>query len=280
MRILLADDQPYVRSALALLLEHEPDLQVVGEAADADELFYQIKKTRPDLILLDWELPGLPAIDLLRAIRLNAPGLVVIALSGRPEAYQTALIAGVDDFVSKGYPPEQLLSLLHALNGGTHERISEAPVKQWMTKHVITVTPDSSLSQADHLMAEHHVRRLPVVKEEQVLGVITRNDIRKAPPNAPQLLSMGEISHRRAQLVVEQVMSSPPYTISERATIRKAARLMRRRHIGSLPVLDPAGRLVGIITESDIFRAITHEWMKGATRYLNQAIKEGNPYEK
>ena len=111
MRILLADDQQKVRSALRFLLDQEEGLCVVAEALDAQELIARVTATSPDLVLLDWELPGLKkgTLSVLRKIR---PGLCVIALSGRPEAREVALAAGADAFVSKVGPPEQLLTTM------------------------------------------------------------------------------------------------------------------------------------------------------------------------
>jgi len=110
MRVLLADGQMKVRSALRLLLEEEPGLRLVGEAAEAEGLLVQVKMTVPDLLLLDWELPGLCATDLLLALRARCPQMKIMALSGRPEARPAALAAGADVFVSKGDPPERLLA--------------------------------------------------------------------------------------------------------------------------------------------------------------------------
>jgi DNA-binding NarL/FixJ family response regulator len=112
MRILLADDQPKVRFALRTLLERQPGIEVVGEARNGPDLRGQIEPTRPDLVLLDWELPGESALDTLSNLRTMYPALRVIALSGRPEARQAALRAGVDAFVSKSDPPERLLSAI------------------------------------------------------------------------------------------------------------------------------------------------------------------------
>jgi DNA-binding NarL/FixJ family response regulator len=114
IRILLADDQPQVRSALGLLLEHEPGLEVVGEASNGDELMALASAAHPDLVLLDWELPGLDA-ERLSLLQMHHPALLLVALSGRPEARQRAQDAGIDAFVSKGDPPEELLDTLHAL---------------------------------------------------------------------------------------------------------------------------------------------------------------------
>ena len=118
MRVLLADDQPKVRSALRLLLGQELGLRVVGEAADAQSLLAQVKASCLDLVLLDWELLGLQAVHLLRALRALCPHLKVIVLSGRPEACQAAFAAGADAFVSKGDPPERLLTTLRAVGAG------------------------------------------------------------------------------------------------------------------------------------------------------------------
>jgi DNA-binding NarL/FixJ family response regulator len=110
MRVLLADDQARVRSALRLLLEQLPEVEVLGEAVDATGLLDWLKAAHPDLVLLDWELPGLPTADPLRHLRDHWPGLLVVALSSQPGVRQAALDAGADAFVSKGDPPERLLA--------------------------------------------------------------------------------------------------------------------------------------------------------------------------
>lgn len=112
MQILLADNQPKVRLGLRVLLERQPGLKVVGEAADAEELLAQTEMVCPDLVLLGWSLPGLAKVDLLSALRRVCPDLFVIALSGRTEVRQAALDAGADAFVYKCDPPERLLAAI------------------------------------------------------------------------------------------------------------------------------------------------------------------------
>jgi len=119
MRVLLADDQSKVRSALRLVLEQQPGVSILGEAVDITGLLDWMKATCPDLVLLDWELPGFETDRLLLTLRELCPCLAVIALSGRAEARQAALDAGVDAFVSKGDPPERLLA---AVNDCCHRR--------------------------------------------------------------------------------------------------------------------------------------------------------------
>ena len=120
MRVLIADDEPRVRSALRLLLRQHPGIAVAGEADNVELALELAARQRPDLVLLDWELSGRNGTIALEKLRAVRQGMVVIALSGRPEARQAALDAGVDAFVSKGDPPEQLLSMLQA----TLQRVS------------------------------------------------------------------------------------------------------------------------------------------------------------
>ncbi len=113
MKILIADDQAEIRSALALTAEQAVDA-CVTEANDAVELVRRTQAVQPDLILLDWELPGLAAMrdDVASVLSIHRPGVVVVALSSRPDAQTAALSAGVDAFVCKGDGPEKLLGVL------------------------------------------------------------------------------------------------------------------------------------------------------------------------
>jgi DNA-binding NarL/FixJ family response regulator len=117
MRVLLTNDQTQVRSALRRLLEQESELSVVGEAGEAEDLLAQVQETRPDLVLLDWELPGLQATDLLLAMHSRYCPLKVVAFSEHKEARQEALDAGADAFISKDDPQERLLITLRAVGG-------------------------------------------------------------------------------------------------------------------------------------------------------------------
>lgn len=117
MRILLADDQDRVRYALRALLAMQMDTQVVAEATNVAELFDQTRCALPDLILVDWELPGLVISDALPLLRETHPCVQVVVLSGRPEARAAALAAGADGFVSKAQPPDRLLDAIYASRG-------------------------------------------------------------------------------------------------------------------------------------------------------------------
>ena len=115
MRILIADNQSAVRSAVRLLLEKGLELDVVGEAADSDELLAQLESLRPDILLLDWDLPGWSTASLFDAFGELDRQPRVIVLGVKPESRQSALAAGADAFVSKGDPPRRLLTAIQAL---------------------------------------------------------------------------------------------------------------------------------------------------------------------
>ncbi|MDY6892760.1 MAG: response regulator transcription factor [Chloroflexota bacterium] len=110
MKILLADDQPNVRSALRLLLEQEAGLSITAEASNCRELLAAMEENCPDLLLLDWELPGDTDVELIPTLRAKCPELVIIALSSRPEARRAALNAGAENFVSKGSTPPEVIA--------------------------------------------------------------------------------------------------------------------------------------------------------------------------
>ena len=114
MRITLADERSKVRFALRALLQRQIDLEVVGEAANAQELIALVEHDCTDLILVDCELPGRELPDLLGTLRAMCPDAMIIALSGRVDARPAAQKAGVDAFVSKGDPPERLLSAIQS----------------------------------------------------------------------------------------------------------------------------------------------------------------------
>ena len=113
MLIMIADDEEKVRSALRLLIEHEEGLDVAGEAGDMHTLMEKIDSCQPDLILLDWELPGFQPAEHLAILHQVKTTLRVIALSGRFPSHETLIKSGVDDFVSKGDPPNSVLSAIH-----------------------------------------------------------------------------------------------------------------------------------------------------------------------
>ncbi|HRL13933.1 MAG TPA: CBS domain-containing protein [Aggregatilineales bacterium] len=135
--------------------------------------------------------------------------------------------------------------------------LAKSLVREWMTSPVITVTPDTSISLAHKIMKDNGVRRLVVVDpEDYVKGIITIGDVREASPSDAVTLSIWELNYLWAQLTVEKIMTSPVMTVQADEPILNAAKLMLAKKVSGLPVVDAAGRVVGMLTESDIFRLV------------------------
>ena len=115
MRIVVADDQAAVRSALMLLLEHDDLFQVVGEADCADSLLRLAVQIEADLLLLDWELPGLACEVVNAVVEEKRPFSHIIAMSSHPEAENAARSAGIHHFLSKSEPPDRVREIISQL---------------------------------------------------------------------------------------------------------------------------------------------------------------------
>ena len=133
-------------------------------------------------------------------------------------------------------------------------------VKDWMSSPAQIVHPDTAVGEAYNLMMKLCIRRLPVVKEEELVGIVTLGDLREARPSPATSLSIYELNYLLGKLTVGQVMTHNPYTVTPAAGIQKAARIMLERKVSGLPVVDEQNRPVGIITESDIFRMLIDQW--------------------
>lgn len=129
-------------------------------------------------------------------------------------------------------------------------------VVDWMTRNPYTVSPWASLLDAYRLMSSYEIRRLPVVDDGRLVGILTIDDVRSAVPIGQYQLS--EQNRRMAEKSVEEVMTSHPITINKHASVAEAAEILFDNKIGGLPVIE-GGQLVGIITESDLFRLVMVE---------------------
>jgi acetoin utilization protein AcuB len=141
-------------------------------------------------------------------------------------------------------------------------------VSMWMTRELITIDPAASLASIAATMARHRIRRLPVVTPSpdgpRLVGIVTNSDVLHAFPaninpfsaNAADSVAAMERSGGRARVYAADLMSRDPIVTAPDAPIESAARVMRDRKIGALPVVNPHHALVGLITESDIFRAM------------------------
>ncbi|MHB1344964.1 MAG: response regulator [Thermoleophilia bacterium] len=115
MRVVLANDAVEVRSALRLLLEQEFGAEIVGEVGRDDDLLVALASSRPDLLVLDWDLSMDRLLRDVPRLRVACSGARIIALSTRPEERMAALTAGVDGFASKGDGPEHLVQAVRSV---------------------------------------------------------------------------------------------------------------------------------------------------------------------
>ena len=135
-------------------------------------------------------------------------------------------------------------------------------VREWMTSPVISVSPLTSLSAAHQTMKEHGIRRLPVVDRDRLVGIITIGDVREASPSDATTLSIWELNYLWAQLTVDKIMTRAVITIKPENTILDAAQIMLEHKVSGLPVVNAEDKVIGIVTESDIFRMLVEQRTK------------------
>jgi two-component system response regulator DesR len=134
IRILLAEDQQVVRGALAALLGLEPDLSVVAQCGSGDEVLPRALVDRPDLAVLDIDMPGRKdGLDAAAELKARLPGVRTLMLTGhgRPGLLRRALDAKVDGFLLKTAPPEQLLEAIREVAGGGRVLDPQLAVAAW-----------------------------------------------------------------------------------------------------------------------------------------------------
>jgi CBS domain-containing protein len=144
-------------------------------------------------------------------------------------------------------------------------------VADWMSTPPITVTPSTSMEAAQRLMHQQHVRRLPVVADGRLVGIITWGDLRAAQPSAATTLSVYEWRALLEKVTVAACMTRDPLTVAPGASVLEAAQAMLDRKVGGLPVVED-GRVVGVITESDLLRLLLVEF--GGAERDNRARKQ------
>jgi acetoin utilization protein AcuB len=129
-------------------------------------------------------------------------------------------------------------------------------VGMYMTRDVETISPDTMLIDAIRTMSRHRIRRLVVTDEGKIVGVVCHRDLANAFPDHINPFSPVAITRAASNDKVKKFMKRPVVTIEDSSPIELAGKLMTKHRIGCLPVTS-GKKLVGIITESDIFRALT-----------------------
>lgn len=113
--ILLAESEKHVLDALRLAIEQRAEMKVAGEARSAESLLAQACQHAPDIILLDWGLPGLHPQRLIRTLRACCPAAILVALSVKPEDEKTVVEHSLDGFISKQLPAESFIATLNQI---------------------------------------------------------------------------------------------------------------------------------------------------------------------
>lgn len=132
-------------------------------------------------------------------------------------------------------------------------------VRNWMTKEVVTVSPETSLLKIGKLLRDHKIRRLPVVDTSgKVIGIISDRDVRDASPSKATTLDMYEMHYLLAEIKASDIMTPTPLCVKPTDTVENAAMAMLDNRIGGLPVVDDDGKMVGILADHDVFKALVN----------------------
>ena len=130
-------------------------------------------------------------------------------------------------------------------------------VANWMTQDVITITPDRSMMKCSKVMKDHRISRVPVVDEDgKLLGIVSDRDIKDASPSKATTLDMHELYYLLSEIKIKDIMTKKVMTIRPDETVEKAAVIMLENNFGGLPVVDEDNKVVGIITDTDIFKVL------------------------
>ncbi len=127
-------------------------------------------------------------------------------------------------------------------------------VKDWMTEEVIVLDENASIMKASQIMKENNIRRIPVVRAGKLVGIVSDRDIKEATPSKATALDVHELYYLLSEVRVKDIMTPDPITVRPEDTVEYAAVLMLENRISGLPVVDDEGRVVGIITQTDVFK--------------------------
>jgi acetoin utilization protein AcuB len=134
-------------------------------------------------------------------------------------------------------------------------------IKDCMAVFLITVRPYDTLARAFELMTSNQIRHLPVVEDDELVGVITLSDLLAIQhPDPGHRMSLEDIAAELSKLTVSTVMARDPICIYDNDTLGHAAELMLEHKISALPVIDTGEKVVGLVTESNIFRLLARRW--------------------
>lgn len=136
-------------------------------------------------------------------------------------------------------------------------------VRDIMTAPALVVAPDTPVPMAVALMREKRIRHLPVVENGRLVGVVSRGDLREASIAAGVNADSYELHFMLNQLTIGKLMTRKVFTVTPEAPVVHVAELMTEHKIAGLPVVDEAGGVIGIVTESDLLRMLVRKLREG-----------------
>ncbi len=129
-------------------------------------------------------------------------------------------------------------------------------IRDMMTRNPVTVDSETLVIDAQKIMRENNIRRLPVVEKGKLVGIVTKHDLLEASPSPATSLSVHELNYLLSKMKVKEIMKKNPVTLTPDTPFEEALKIGQERKIGSFPVVEN-GKVVGIATESDIVRFLT-----------------------
>lgn len=146
-------------------------------------------------------------------------------------------------------------------------------VRERMTSPAVTITPETPFQDALKLMRDKKFRRLPVVDSAgKIVGIVSERDMLHASPSPATSLSVWEVNYLLWKLKISDIMTHNVLTLQQDTPIEDAANLMVTHKIGGVPIVDDSGKVVGVITETDIFRAFV-EMLGGGEHGLRLMVQ-------
>jgi acetoin utilization protein AcuB len=129
-------------------------------------------------------------------------------------------------------------------------------VRDIMSTNVVTVTEKTLVNDAKQIMEAHRIRRLPVMKKNKLVGMVTKHMLLEAAPSPATSLNIWELNYLLAKMTVKEIMVKNPFAISPDMPVEEALQLGQDKGFGAFPVVEN-GKLVGMVTESDLVRMMT-----------------------
>ena len=129
-------------------------------------------------------------------------------------------------------------------------------VKNWMSKNVIAIGVDNSMQDATAILKQHRIRLLPVLKKGKLVGIITDRDLKRASASDATTLEVHELLYLLMKIKIKDIMTRNPIAVPLDWTVEETAELLLNNKISGAPVVDEKNMVVGVITQTDLFRVL------------------------